>query len=69
MKWHLLNQLFVNLDSKNSEMSVLEEVVSSELQLVQLLASGTVSPKTMTSHFRGTLWNNQEGLEGLSSET
>lgn len=47
MKWHLLNQLFVNSDSQNSKISVLEEVVSSEQLLVQLLASGTVSPKTM----------------------
>ncbi len=48
MKWHLLNQLFVNSDYENSKISVLEEVVSSELQLVQVLASGIVSSKTMT---------------------
>ncbi len=51
MKWLLLNQLFVSLDYKNYETSVLEEVVSSEEQLVLLLASGTVSQKTMNSVF------------------
>ncbi len=55
MQWLLLNQLFVNLDCINSKMSVLEEVVSSEVQLVRLLVSGTVSSKTMTSRFLGTL--------------
>jgi len=48
MKWHLLNQHYVNMDFRNFEISVLEEVVSSEQQLVQLLVSGTVSPRTMT---------------------
>ncbi len=49
MKWHLLNQLYVNLDSENSKISVLEEVVSSDLQLVRVLVSGMVSSKTMNS--------------------
>ncbi len=48
MKWHLLNQHYVSLDYKNSGMCVLEEVVSSEVQLVVLLVSGTVSSKTMS---------------------
>jgi len=48
MQWHLLNQHYVNLDSKNSKISVLEEVVSSEQQLASVLVSGTVSQKTMT---------------------
>ncbi len=39
MKWHLLNQLCVSLGPLNSEGFVLEELVSSELQLVQALAS------------------------------
>ncbi len=39
MKWHLLNQLCVSLGPLNLDDSVLEEVVSSELQLVTLLAS------------------------------
>ncbi len=54
MKWHLLNQLYVNSDLENSRISVLEEVVSSELQLVQVLASGMVSLKTMTYLGLGT---------------
>ncbi len=39
MQWHLLNQLCVNLGPLNLEDSVLEELVSSELLLVQVLAS------------------------------
>ncbi len=53
MKWHLLNQLYVNSVLEDSNICVLEEVVSSELQLVQLLVSGTVSQKTMISHTLG----------------
>ncbi len=60
MKWHLLNQHFVNLEFKNLGISVLEEVLSSELQLVQLLVSGSVSLETMTSHFHGLQSNSQE---------
>ncbi len=47
MIWLLLNQHYVNLDYTNSRISVLEEVVSSDLQLVQVLVSGMVSSKTM----------------------
>ncbi len=49
MQWHLLNQHFVSLESIRCEISVLEEVLSSELQLVQLLVSGMVSHRTMSS--------------------
>ncbi len=52
MQWHLLNQLFVNSDYENSKISVLEEVVSSEQQLVQLLVSGTESRQTMSLEHR-----------------
>ncbi len=48
MKWHLLNQHFVNLDIANSGISVLEEVVSSEVQLVSVLVSGRISSETMS---------------------
>ncbi len=51
MQWLLLNQHFVSLDSENFRISVLEEVVSSELQLVRLLVSGMVSQKTMNSAY------------------
>ncbi len=47
MQWHLLNQHYVNLDIINSEISVLEEVVSSEAQLVSVLVSGRISSETM----------------------
>jgi len=59
MNWLLLNQLCVNSESKNYKMCVLEEVLSSEVQLVLLLVSGTVSQVTMISHGHGLLWNNQ----------
>ncbi len=62
MIWLLLNQHFVNSDSENFKMSVLEEVLSSELQLVLLLASGTVSYKTMMSLGPGKLDFNHLGL-------
>ncbi len=52
MQWHLLNQLCVNLDFVNSKISVFEEVVSSELQLVQLLVSGMASHQTMSLEHR-----------------
>ncbi len=39
MKWHLLNQLYVSLGPLSLEDCVLEELVSSDLQLVQVLAS------------------------------
>ncbi len=60
MNWHLLNQLFVSLESKSYQICVLEEVLSSELQLVQLLVSGTISQETMMLLGRGLPWNNQE---------
>jgi len=49
MFWHLLNQCYVSMDYKNSRVSVLEEVLSSDLQLVLVLASGRISTKTMNS--------------------
>ncbi len=63
MDWHLLNQHCVNLDSENFEISVLEEVVSSEQQLVQVLVSGVISSKTMTSLLHSQEWCNQILLE------
>ncbi len=48
MQWHLLNQLSVNSDYRRCVISVLEEVVSSEEQLVLLLVSGMVSHRTMS---------------------
>ncbi len=53
MIWLLLNQLFVNLDYQGYKISVLEEVVSSEVQLVQVLVSGRISQETMNSVGRG----------------
>ncbi len=49
MYWHLLNQHCVSLDYISSRISVLEEVLSSEAQLVQVLVSGHISTKTMRS--------------------
>ncbi len=49
MQWHLLNQYFCHMDCINLNVSVLEEAVSSEQQLVALLVSGTVSSSTMSS--------------------
>ncbi len=49
MQWHLLNQHYVNLDYPSYAVSILEELVSSEQQLVQLLVSGMVSRQTMNS--------------------
>jgi len=60
MKWHLLNQHCVSMDYTNFAISVLEEVVSSEQQLVQVLVSGKVSLGTMISHGPGQPWNNLE---------
>ncbi len=65
MKWHLLNQLFVNLDSEDYNVSILEEAVSSELSLVQLLVSGLVSVKTGTSLYRGLQVSNLKEQGGL----
>jgi len=62
MKWLLLNQHYVNLEFLNCRMSVLEEVVSSEQQLVQLLVSGLVSHQTMILHGPGLVCCNQKGL-------
>ncbi len=59
MQWLLLNQLFVNSECINFVTSVLEEVVSSEAQLVQLLVSGTVSLKTMSFLSHGTVVSSQ----------
>ncbi len=41
MKWLLLNQLSVSMSLTNCVESVLEELVSSELQLAQVLVSDT----------------------------
>ncbi len=64
MEWLLLNQYIVkSMDSVglvSNSICVLESVVSSDRQLVQVLVSGTVSPKTMTSLGHGHQWNNLE---------
>ncbi len=57
MTWLLLNQLFVNLDYNDCKISVLEEVIFSEQQLVQVLASGRISSRTMSSVYPHVLWN------------
>jgi len=62
MEWHLLNQYCEISEFNNSAVWVLEEVISSELQLAQVLASGVISLKTMTSHFPGLKWNNPVSL-------
>ena len=56
MKWHLLDQFIVKPESldTSTNLVVLESLLSSELQLVSLLMSGTVSHKTMTSLGHGT---------------
>ncbi len=53
MTWLLLNQYYASMESKSLKISVLEEVVSSELQLVQVLVSGVISSETMTSLIHG----------------
>ncbi len=63
-KWHLLNQLYVNLDYQDLEMSVLEEEISSDLQLVSVLVSGTVSQETMSLAIRSSECFNQIVLKG-----
>ncbi len=60
MQWLLLNQHFVNMECKSLGISVLEEVLSSEQQLVLLLVSGMVSTRTMTLLGHGLIWNNLE---------
>jgi len=62
MFWHLLNQFYVNISLTDSVVSVLEEVVSSELQLVQVLVSGQVSSMTMNLHFHGQECFSPKGL-------
>ncbi len=49
MQWLLLNQHYVSLHPIDLEISVLEEVVSSEQQLVSVLVSGHISLETMNS--------------------
>ncbi len=68
MQWLLLNQHFVNLGFRDSKMCVLEEVVSSGLQLVSVLVSGTVSVDTMNLHGHGHQSNNLEYVRDLSLE-
>ncbi len=60
MYWLLLNQYYVHMGLGKSEVSVLESVVSSEEQLVQVLVSGNISSETMTSLSHGQKWNNLE---------
>ncbi len=67
MQWLLLNQHFAYMDSKVCEMSVVEDLLSSELQLVLLLVSGMVSQETMTSLGHGTGLSLAE-IEDLSQE-
>ncbi len=56
MEWQLLNQHCVTLESEDYNVVVLEELISSDLQLAQLLVSGMVSMKTMQClSSRGTL--------------
>ncbi len=65
MQWLLLNQLFVNLDYQGYEISVLEAVVSSEVQLVQVLVSGRISQETMNSVGQSQACFNLIGQKGL----
>ncbi len=65
MDWHLLNQHYVSLDSESYRISVLEEVLSSDLQLVQVLVSGMVSLKTMISHGHRVVYSNLLSLREL----
>jgi len=69
MDWLLLNQLCVPMQGTNSNSCVLEEVISSELQLVQVLVSGRMSFKTMISLAHSLTWFNQTGLEDLGVAT
>ncbi len=59
LEWLLLNQHLDSLERTNSRVSVLEELVSSEQQLVQVLVSGKVSSQTSKSLGHGRPWNNQ----------
>ncbi len=61
MIWLLLNQLCVSSDFKNSRIYVLEELVSSELQLGQGLASAPISYVTMKLLTHGIQCFNQTG--------
>ncbi len=63
MSWLLLNQLFVNMGYNVSGDFTIVEALSSELQLVQVLASATTSFKTMTSQARSPQWSNLELTE------
>ncbi len=65
MQWHLLNQLYVNIRLPKYEISILEDLVSSELQLVSLLMSGSVSRQTMISTSLGFQVSNQIGEKRL----
>ncbi len=47
MKWQLLNQHCVILESEGYNVAVLEDLISSDMQLASLLVSGMVSMKTM----------------------
>jgi len=62
MNWLLLNQFYAILGPLNFNVFVLEEVLSSELQLVQVLVSGPISFKTMISRPLSQTWYNQIGL-------
>ncbi len=65
MQWHLLNQHYVSLGFENFGISVLEEVLSSDLTLVLLLVSGTVSQKTMNSVGQAKAGFSLTGVTGL----
>lgn len=65
MKWHSLNQYYVIMESQDSRITVIEDLVSSEQQWVLLLMSGTVSPKTMNLLGRGHLFYNRTDHRGL----
>ncbi len=60
MQWLLLNQFLLPMAYRSFRSSVLEEVVSSEQQLVQVLVSGRVSSQTMNLLGLGQTWNNLE---------
>jgi len=60
MQWLLLNQHYASTFLDSRLISVLEEVISSELQLVQVLVSGRISSKTMNLVGLGQLFNNLE---------
>ncbi len=63
MKWRLLSQHYVSSGYLNYDDMVLEEAVSSELQLVQVLVSGRMSLTSMKLLGHGQEWFSHSGLE------